>query len=192
MCASRSVRQRLAKDPADRDTLHAAFLSATTQVPGKPAARTEVSRQSLHKTSWILERLTDVASCPAGYYCTDASCCPNGTPLAECGATVSLSVVPPPASSPSSPLSHSIHSTAPTPSDTSAPEASYTTTSKVPTIGTPTATTSYTLPTGTQKPPSNGTVTTTKPSAQATAGAGRPGTNILAAFGGLGVFIAVL
>ncbi|KAK5313655.1 hypothetical protein LTR70_007496 [Exophiala xenobiotica] len=43
--------------------------------------------------------------CEVGNYCTDAGCCPNGTPLEQCGATVSLSVVPPPASEATSPAS---------------------------------------------------------------------------------------
>ncbi|KAI1907049.1 hypothetical protein LOZ12_003454 [Ophidiomyces ophidiicola] len=33
--------------------------------------------------------------CPAGYYCTDAGCCPSSKSLAECGATVKLTASPP-------------------------------------------------------------------------------------------------
>ncbi|PMD19067.1 hypothetical protein NA56DRAFT_750950 [Hyaloscypha hepaticicola] len=33
--------------------------------------------------------------CPEGQYCTDNGCCPDGSTLAECNASVSLSVIPP-------------------------------------------------------------------------------------------------
>lgn len=34
--------------------------------------------------------------CAEGYYCVDVGCCPNGSSLEECGATKTLSVIPPP------------------------------------------------------------------------------------------------
>lgn len=39
---------------------------------------------------------SDGKYCPAGTYCTDAGCCPDDVPLEQCGATTTLSVVPPP------------------------------------------------------------------------------------------------
>src|SRR5436189_6465390 len=48
-----------------------------------------------------------LAFCPAGSYCTDAGCCPSGVPLSQCGGTVSLSVIPPPAQSASTSTSAS-------------------------------------------------------------------------------------
>ncbi|ERF72449.1 hypothetical protein EPUS_07906 [Endocarpon pusillum Z07020] len=33
--------------------------------------------------------------CDPGYYCTDRGCCPDGAPLDQCGATITLSVIPP-------------------------------------------------------------------------------------------------
>jgi len=33
--------------------------------------------------------------CKAGTYCTNKGCCPDGTPLEKCGATVSLSIILP-------------------------------------------------------------------------------------------------
>ncbi|PNP76821.1 hypothetical protein FNYG_09837 [Fusarium nygamai] len=40
---------------------------------------------------------SDGSYCPAGFYCTDAGCCPDGSSVEECGATATLSVIPPPA-----------------------------------------------------------------------------------------------
>ncbi|KAH7117505.1 hypothetical protein EDB81DRAFT_245436 [Dactylonectria macrodidyma] len=40
---------------------------------------------------------SDGSYCPAGSYCTDAGCCPDELSLSECGATATLSVIPPPA-----------------------------------------------------------------------------------------------
>ncbi|KAK0895125.1 hypothetical protein LTR57_023169, partial [Friedmanniomyces endolithicus] len=36
--------------------------------------------------------------CQAGYYCVDNGCCPNGSSLAECGASATVATVAPPAS----------------------------------------------------------------------------------------------
>ena len=49
--------------------------------------------------------------CPAGTYCTDAGCCPNGSSLEECRASTSLSVIAP-------------ETPAPTPAPTSSPSSS--------------------------------------------------------------------
>ncbi|KAF7509910.1 hypothetical protein GJ744_007421 [Endocarpon pusillum] len=49
--------------------------------------------------------------CPAGSYCTNVGCCPDGMPLVDCYATESLSVIPPPAATePTSPAPASVHS----------------------------------------------------------------------------------
>ncbi|CAI4214127.1 unnamed protein product [Parascedosporium putredinis] len=40
---------------------------------------------------------SDGTYCPAGTRCTDAGCCPNDRDLADCGASITLSVIPPPA-----------------------------------------------------------------------------------------------
>ncbi len=37
----------------------------------------------------------DLGYCDPGYYCTDGGCCPDGAPLDQCGATITLSVIPP-------------------------------------------------------------------------------------------------
>lgn len=37
----------------------------------------------------------DLEYCDPGYYCTDGGCCPEGSPLDQCGATITLSVIPP-------------------------------------------------------------------------------------------------
>ncbi|KAI3573981.1 hypothetical protein IWW34DRAFT_634398 [Fusarium oxysporum f. sp. albedinis] len=33
--------------------------------------------------------------CPAGFYCTNARCCQDGKSLEECGATATVSIIPP-------------------------------------------------------------------------------------------------
>src|SRR5262249_10881570 len=109
-----------------------------------------------------IERLTRVEYCPRGYYCTNAGCCPNGTPLAQCGATVSLSVIPPPAG------------TAATSAPATKPAAPATTSSAAPTV----------------TRPSNGTATTSRP-VQVGAGQ-KPGINVPAALGGLGALLMAL
>ncbi|CZT48665.1 uncharacterized protein RSE6_09397 [Rhynchosporium secalis] len=48
---------------------------------------------------------SDGKYCPSGHYCTDAGCCPSGITLAECGATISLSVIPAPPQTPPAPTS---------------------------------------------------------------------------------------
>ncbi|KAG4430557.1 hypothetical protein IFR05_013959 [Cadophora sp. M221] len=65
--------------------------------------------------------------CPSGYYCTDAGCCPNGTPLADCGATISLSVILPPAATTEAPAPSATPTT--TPEVTTTPEPTTSTTS---------------------------------------------------------------
>ncbi|KAH7127490.1 Prp 4 [Dactylonectria macrodidyma] len=43
---------------------------------------------------------SDGSYCAKGYYCVDVGCCPDGSSLEECGATKTLSVVPPPVNPP--------------------------------------------------------------------------------------------
>jgi len=50
-----------------------------------------------------INQLTLLESCPAGYYCTNGGCCPDGWPLASCGATITLGVIQPPAPEPTIP-----------------------------------------------------------------------------------------
>lgn len=82
---------------------------------------------------------SDGEFCEAGYYCTNAGCCRNGTPLAQCGATVSLSVIPPPAGTTSSASA-----------STSTAKSSPSVTSQSSVTANPTASSNATLPT---KPP---------------------------------------
>ncbi len=37
----------------------------------------------------------DLGYCDPGYYCTDRGCCRDGDSLDQCGATITLSVIPP-------------------------------------------------------------------------------------------------
>lgn len=66
--------------------------------------------------------------CDAGTYCTNKGCCKNGQSLEECGATQTLSVIPPPAATKESSESTS-HPQAPT-----APTVSATITTPVPSV----------------------------------------------------------
>ncbi|KAI9147300.1 hypothetical protein HJFPF1_13339 [Paramyrothecium foliicola] len=68
--------------------------------------------------------------CDAGYYCSDAGCCPNELSLEECGATVTLSIIPPPSEPTSAPE--------PSTSDEPAPEPEPTTTEEPTDIPEPT------------------------------------------------------
>ncbi|KAL2127478.1 hypothetical protein VTI74DRAFT_10680 [Chaetomium olivicolor] len=162
---------------------------------------------------------SDGTYCPAGYYCTNAGCCPNGIPLADCDATVSLSVIPPPAATSdtgtlsatstvtprsvtTAPETSTKVSTVTATSETTAPETSTeisavtptspsTTATPETTIEIPTVTISSPLPPRTT-PASNGTTKTSQPSPSFTAGAGQLGVDVLAALGVLGALVMVL
>lgn len=131
--------------------------------------------------------------CRAGFYCTNAGCCPNGATLAECGASVSLSVIPPPVATPSQPPTEPSPppeppvptTTAETPAETSA-EAPVETPSGVPSQAAPSEPPAPTYPVPPVGPPSNGTATTDEPPV-VTAGAGRADIGAMAILGGLGV-----
>jgi len=149
---------------------------------------------------------SDGTRCLAGTYCTDAGCCPDGTPLAECGATVTLSVVPPPDSTPppeeTSSSAPEETSSAPPEETSSAPPEE---TSSAPPVETysppvetysPPATESSAAPT-TSAPPeysqsANGTAPTSRPPPPVTAGAARLGTHVFAGLGGLGAALMAL
>jgi hypothetical protein len=78
----------------------------------------------------IFTNLILVAYCPKGYFCTDAGCCRDGSSLAQCGAIFTLSVIPPPTGTPSSPSPSSTSSAPRTSSSsgsTSSPSPSSTT-----------------------------------------------------------------
>lgn len=67
---------------------------AITLVPANSAVQTQVS--NIH-SSWRVScpLMLQEEYCDAGTYCTDSGCCPNGSSLEECGASKSLSVIPP-------------------------------------------------------------------------------------------------
>jgi hypothetical protein len=117
--------------------------------------------------------------CPAGYYCTDAGCCEEGTTLEECGASTTLEIVLPDATE---------EPTEETPSITSFP------TTDAPTItGAPFPTTD--APSVTTHPSSglpHGTATTSSVPF-ATAGVGKTAQfGLLPAIGGFGAFLMAL
>ncbi|OAQ59685.1 proline-rich antigen 3 [Pochonia chlamydosporia 170] len=109
--------------------------------------------------------------CPKGFYCTDGGCCKDGQTLEECGATVSLSVIPPPSTKTSEPAPPS--STA-EPTTSEAQTTSYSVSLPIATVSTTSA--------------SNGTATATSPPI-VTAGAGK---NAVAALGALGAFVLAI
>ncbi|KAH0600393.1 hypothetical protein MHUMG1_01389 [Metarhizium humberi] len=113
--------------------------------------------------------------CPKGFYCTNAGCCENGQSLEECGATVSLSVLPPPstrtATLPARPTS-TPSSTLSEPTDTSEAGPASTPSASSTVVGSLTGTT----------PSANGTAGATGPPV-VTAGAGRKGVVALGALG---------
>ncbi|KAK0127402.1 hypothetical protein ONS96_006946 [Cadophora gregata f. sp. sojae] len=129
--------------------------------------------------------------CPAGYYCTDAGCCPNGTPLAECGATISLSVIPPPAATTAAPV--------PIPTPTTAQQVTTT-----PEPATPTPSTASTTPSSSESSTSttststsvetpDASSTTTAGPIQVTGAAQKLGSDMIPlALGGLGALLMAL
>lgn len=64
---------------------------------------------------------SDSTACPAGSYCSDKGCCADGITLEECGASVTLSVIPPP-SEPTSAPEPSSEEPAPEPTVSEEPE----------------------------------------------------------------------
>lgn len=75
-------------------TLH----SAITPPRDRNAAQTEVGQPSSSQIGMMnrdIADLHDLGYCDPGYYCTDGGCCPDGVPLDQCGATITLSVIPP-------------------------------------------------------------------------------------------------
>ncbi|CAG8950363.1 hypothetical protein HYFRA_00006856 [Hymenoscyphus fraxineus] len=91
--------------------------------------------------------------CPKNYYCTDGGCCPVGKTLAQCGATTTLSVIPPPepdaTSASSSQPTTSVPTTSPATSQaTSASTSSFTSSSSATTkpLSTHSATPSAVVP----------------------------------------------
>ena len=72
-----------------------ASQTATILALEKLAAQMEVSYLPFLGFRAIHLLILCTEYCSAGYYCTNAGCCPNGASLAECGATVSLSIIPP-------------------------------------------------------------------------------------------------
>ncbi|KAH7368704.1 Prp 4 [Plectosphaerella cucumerina] len=136
--------------------------------------------------------------CRAGFYCTNAGCCPNGASLAECGATLSLSVIPPPVATPSPPPSSPSSApeppaSTPEPPQTSAEaetsaEAPVEPPSSISTQAAPSEPPAPTYPAPppvTVSPPSNSTTTGQPP--VVTAGAVRADIGAVAILGGLGV-----
>ncbi|KAK0261656.1 hypothetical protein LTR91_006588 [Friedmanniomyces endolithicus] len=66
-------------------------------------------------------RAGEIGYCQAGYYCVDNGCCPNGSSLADCGASATVATVAPPASTSSAVSSSSITSTIMSTTSTSTP-----------------------------------------------------------------------
>ncbi|KAK0821671.1 hypothetical protein LTR75_000328 [Friedmanniomyces endolithicus] len=95
--------------------------------------------------------------CQAGYYCVDNGCCPNGSSLAECGASATVATVAPPASTASA------VSAAPD-SAVSSSSSTYTPTSTMST-STPAATTPIYVPSTSESSysPSSSSTTSTTP-----------------------------
>ncbi|KAK0315783.1 hypothetical protein LTR01_001083 [Friedmanniomyces endolithicus] len=66
-------------------------------------------------------RAGEIGYCQAGYYCVDNGCCPNGSSLADCGASAAVATVAPPASTSSAVSSSSSTSTIMSTTSTSTP-----------------------------------------------------------------------
>ncbi|EEP78374.1 predicted protein [Uncinocarpus reesii 1704] len=106
--------------------------------------------------------------CPKGEYCTDGGCCPDGMSLEECGATRTLSVVPPGQGQSSTEPAPTGEPTGEPTETVSEPEPTETETDTEPTpTGEPTSRTI--IPTGTGgpgNPGNNATVTSPSPPQQ--------------------------
>ncbi|KAH7190976.1 Prp 4 [Fusarium oxysporum] len=155
---------------------------------------------------------SDGSSCPAGYYCTDAICCPDEMSIEECGATATLSVIPPPAKKEPSTSANPLK---PTATDKATSEAEPTTSEAGPTTSEAEPTASEAEPTtleaepitstdalsvittnaiSTTTPASNSIIATTSlPPHVTVAGAERNAQfRVLAAIGGLGAILMVV
>ncbi|KAK0947421.1 hypothetical protein LTR48_001796 [Friedmanniomyces endolithicus] len=83
---------------------------------------THLSSTAVHRLGGTDNRRAgELGYCQAGYYCVDNGCCPNGSSLAECGASATVVTVAPPASTasavsaaPDSAVSSSISTYTPT------------------------------------------------------------------------------
>ncbi|KAH6692455.1 Prp 4 [Plectosphaerella plurivora] len=138
--------------------------------------------------------------CRAGFYCTNAGCCPNGASLAECGATLSLSVIPPPVATPSPPPAPSTTPEPPVSTPEPQPSADAETSTEAP-VETPSEappsqaapseppapTYPAPPPVSPPSPPSNGTTTSQPP--VVTAGAVRADFGAAILLGGLGAVL---
>jgi hypothetical protein len=141
---------------------------------------------------------SDGTGCPAGTYCTDGGCCPDEMSLDECGATVTLTIIPPtrpsataqpeqseePSSPPEPTSSDEPEESTVTPEPTSSEEPTSDDTSIIPE---PTSA----APTTTEQPPVSSSSSSaedvpTSPAPTPTGGASQIGENVLlAALSGL-------
>ncbi|KAH7348607.1 Prp 4 [Rhexocercosporidium sp. MPI-PUGE-AT-0058] len=106
--------------------------------------------------------------CPSGFYCTDAGCCPNGTPLADCGATISLSVILPPAPTTAAPVPTGTLTT--TAELTRTPESTTSTTSTTSSTTSESSTESTTSTSSTKSSTSSSSTTTQSASSTTSSG----------------------
>jgi hypothetical protein len=101
----------LAKGRAALDIPNAsASQTATIPARGKSVVQMEVSHLPFFPISGIHQLSSCIAFCAVGHYCTNVGCCSDINSLAECGAAVSLSTIPPSTSPTSSSLTKSTSS----------------------------------------------------------------------------------
>ncbi|KEZ46939.1 Prp 4 [Scedosporium apiospermum] len=135
--------------------------------------------------------------CPAGTRCTNAGCCPNELSLEDCGATATLSVIPPPATDTPEPPTSAPESSTPAEPTDSATEAPTDVPTDTPEEPTSTVTDCPEEPTSVPTVPStsrsgNGTIPTSPPPIP-TAGAGQNAQlGVMAIVGGIGAFLVGL
>ncbi|WEW61812.1 hypothetical protein PRK78_007308 [Emydomyces testavorans] len=144
----------------------------------------------VHTFSSSPPNMTKTEYCPKGTYCTDGGCCPNGKTLEECGATHSLSVIPPGQSQSSTQGSSSTSGGSPQ-SQTTTPQTTSTAKSS-----------SSVVPTGTGKPGSpgspgspgtNATVTNPSPPRQTVNAASKvQGAAMALGLGAVGLLVALI
>ncbi|KAM6513838.1 hypothetical protein FALCPG4_015048 [Fusarium falciforme] len=146
----------------------------------------------------VMQRQVDSSFCSAGYYCTDAGCCPDEYSVEECGATATLSVIPPPAkeepSTSTNPLEPTATDKATSEAEPITSEAEPTTSEAEPITSTDALSVITTNAISTTTPASNSIIATTSLPPHATvAGAGRNAQfRVLAAIGGLGAILMVV